>query len=145
MLQNRSETNPNISLTFTMKNLSEETISCNTSDPILNGSRMVSDRIYLDDTEPGETSFTTLYIRNLDFLDLKEIHSIDFTATVTTGWDDESPEEIPVHIEIQDLTLPASLSPQPIASYNDTDVTWELRSLEWDNQGVLSGLLYLKI
>ena len=39
MLQNRSETNPNISLTFTMKNLSEETISCSTSDPerITNG------------------------------------------------------------------------------------------------------------
>lgn len=144
MIQNRSKTNPNVSLKLTMKNRTGEPLSCSTSYPILNGTRMVSDNFYLGETKAGETNFTTLYMRDLDFLDLNDIHSIDFTATVTTGWDDETPEETPIHIEIENLALPESASPKPMATFMDDGVIWQLRSLEWNNQGALSGLLYLK-
>lgn len=138
--------NPSLQCHVQIRNNTERTLSITGTDVILNGTRSTMEHISMSKIEPGSTEAGTVWLRTEPLTGLERITSMDFSLSVSDYEDSRSePAVIPVHLDLSgEIPGPlASAAPEPLDTFRDGEITWQLVSMRQEADGTISGILHM--
>ena len=147
IIRNTEGRNPQVRIRMEAENRTGTDLSVSGSEYVLNGRRMTSSGPYLSELPAGGTQTDERQLQSEDILGLEELTSVDLALHVSPkDGEDEESRAVQVHLEVSGCSLEGVSAPMPetLAETRTGETEWRLLSLEQNDQGEFSGLLYLR-